>query len=206
MAAARIAEMDRLGRWGPASMVPMDEHATMVFGLDSPYKNCLATQHLNSCRVVVIISKQAALLAHIGPRAPNSPSPDLPSGRDWINTFMAHISLTLHSGRYKPHFENQGPGGLVIFGVLGGEPQGMEELAHLAAAVQTIINVSPKGIRYNVIQPEDPRNENKGKVLVEAISPGQYPRVWVEDYERPLPASGPGPLGIYPKATAFPSS
>ncbi|KAI4263884.1 MAG: hypothetical protein L6R42_000986 [Xanthoria sp. 1 TBL-2021] len=202
MTAARIAEMQRLKKWGDASMVPMDELAIMVFGVDSPYKGCLATQYLNSCRAVVIISTQAALLAHIGPRAPDSPSPYLPSGMNWIQRFMARISLLLNGNQYRRYFENQGPGGLVIFGALGGKPQGLEELASLAAAVQDIIQVPPKGIRYDVINSSDPRTENKGLVLVEGIASGQYPRIWVEDHEQALPVPGPGNLGSFPVTTS----
>lgn len=187
-------------------MVPMDGLGLTVFGIDSPYKDCLATQYLNSCRAVVIISKQAALLAHIGPRAPDSPNPHQPTGMQWVHRCMAHISSKLHDERYKRHFENQGPGGLVIYGAMGGNPQGLEELASLAAAVQAIIKVPPKGIRYDVVATGDPRNENKGLVLVEGTASGQYPRVWVEDHERPLPAPGAGALGTFPTTIGSSSS
>ena len=69
MTATRIRELSDLGRFDVTKfMVPMNRLSISVFS-EEPAP-CLATEHLNSCRAVVIFSKQAAILAHIGRMRP----------------------------------------------------------------------------------------------------------------------------------------
>ncbi|KAL8813535.1 MAG: hypothetical protein Q9223_002352 [Gallowayella weberi] len=72
----------------------------------------------------------------------------------WVQNSMTRISILLNDDRYKCHFENQGLGGLVIYGAVAGMPQGLEELQSLAAAVQAVIKVPLKGIRYDNLMPK----------------------------------------------------
>ena len=113
---------------------------------------------------------------------------------------MTQISLLMNNDQNRRHSENQGPGGIVIFGMQNGEPHGPEEFESLAAAVQILVKAQPRAVRYNTVglnQIHDTTDKNKGMVLVEVIGPGHYPRVWVEDHLIPLPNPGPGTLGNY---------
>ncbi|KAL8806141.1 MAG: hypothetical protein Q9182_001542 [Xanthomendoza sp. 2 TL-2023] len=120
------------------SMVLMNGFDIVRFGevIGTDQKYAIATQDLNACHAVAIISRKAAILGHIAPG-----SPKFPTGEQWIAhmvaRFLERVDANIES------FEKQGTGGVVVFGVYNNSIALPEQVAALVSAIQSAIGREP---------------------------------------------------------------
>lgn len=157
--------------------VPMIHHDIIRFGEDGMW--CIATVDLNACHAVIIVSKKAAILTHIAPLPPEAIRDKYPTSEDWIKDMMTRVISCFIAN--KQYFEHQGLGGIVIYGVYNKEIALADQVKLLAATVQKIVGSNTRPVAYNVIGSSEPRNADKGIVLVDGSQPAQPPVIWVED-------------------------
>ncbi|KAL8928739.1 MAG: hypothetical protein Q9208_001517 [Pyrenodesmia sp. 3 TL-2023] len=161
-------------------MVPMNGFDIVRFGevVGEDQKYAIATQNLNACHAVAIVSKKAAILGHFAPRSPGFPT-DFPSGDQWIahmvNRFLERVLEN------KELFEKQGSGGIVVVGVYNNSIALPEQVAILMTAIRTAIESKPHTVTYPVLGSLIHRSPNKGMVFIEGSGTGWLPVVWVED-------------------------
>ena len=177
MAVARI--MSERGRGRLKNMVAMNGFDIVCFGVG--YKFSLATEKLNSCHAGIIVSKKAAILAHIAPHSPDSVRSQYPTSALWINFKINQVVQCCNNN--KSHFENQGPGGIVVYGILNKEVALPDQLKVILGTISSKMQIAPQGASYRILEADAHRGPNKGVVLIEGIAPDQLPRVWVEDRE-----------------------
>ncbi|KAL8648563.1 MAG: hypothetical protein Q9210_004916 [Variospora velana] len=168
-------------------MVQMDDYDIVRFG--EAGKTCLATRDLNSCHAVVIVSKKAAILAHIAPHAPTAIRDQFSTALKWTQAMMDQIIKCVQAN--KSYFENPGSGGIVIYGVYQGEIALPDQVKLLAASIEKILQMPARPFQYNV--PGNP-GPNKGIVLIEGNPMGLQPTLWVEEKKMGLMV-GPGSGG-----------
>ncbi|KAL8798383.1 MAG: hypothetical protein Q9182_006705 [Xanthomendoza sp. 2 TL-2023] len=166
------------------SDVPMNRLDIVRYGESGKYS--IATQNLNSCHAVAIISRKAAILAHIAPSAPVQLLQAFQTGDSWTKHMMDCIMDCFRAN--KSHFENQGAGGIIVFGSFQGASVLPDQVQILADKVQNVMKLPAKDVSYKVyIGGDDRDNEaNKGAVLVQGNAAGQLPIVWVEENHIPL--------------------
>lgn len=175
-------------------MVQMDDYDIVRFG--EAGKTCLATRDLNSCHAVVIVSKKAAILAHIAPHAPTAIRDQFPTALKWTQAMMDQVIKCVQAN--KSYFGNPGSGGIVIFGVYQGEIALPDQVKVLAANIEKILQMPARPFQYKVPGTPSP---NKGIVLIEGHPKELPPTLWVEGEKMGLMA-GTGNTG---SASAGPS-
>ncbi len=175
MAAARLQQVR--ARNILKTTVPMNHHDIIRFGEAGMW--CLATVDLNACHAVVIVSKKAAILTHIAPRPPEAIRDRYSTSEDWIRDMMTKVISCFIAN--KQYFEHQGSGGIVIYGIHNKEIALPDQVKLLAATVQKIVGSNTRPVAYNVLGSSEPRNSDKGIVLVDGSQSAQPPVVWVED-------------------------
>ena len=177
MAVARI--VSERGRGRLQNMVAMNAYDIVCFGNRGKYS--LATENLNSCHAIIIVSKKAAILAHIAPHSPDNIRSQYPTSALWISHKIDQVVQCFNNN--KSNFENQGPGGIVVYGILNKEVALPDQLKLILGTIQSKMQISPQGASYKILEAGAPRGPNKGVVLIEGIAANQLPRVWVEDRE-----------------------
>ncbi|KAL8820872.1 MAG: hypothetical protein Q9223_000991 [Gallowayella weberi] len=187
MTVARIAAERKLNRL--KSDVPMNHLDIVCYGENGRYS--IATQNLNGCHAVAIISRKAAILAHIAPSAPVQWLQAFPSGDSWSQHMMNRILQCFLAN--KIHFENQDAGGIIIFGSWDGAMALPDQVRILAYNVKEIMNLDTRAVPYKVYTEDDTRDNeaNKGAVLVQGIAAGQLPILWLEEHQIPLDDKAP---------------
>ena len=176
MARVRLLQVEQLGRL--QSRVPMNEHDIVIFGEGGKFS--LATEDLNSCHAVAIVSKKAAILAHI---APNSLDQNF-SSEAWIKLKLDEVIQRFEDNRV--HFENQGSVGVLVFGLWQGEIALPDQVDYIATNIEKVTEVAVTTRSYHVLKTRESRTYNKCVVLIEGLAIGHLPRVWVEDDQIPL--------------------
>ena len=175
MAAAQLAKVQSSGVL--QKMVQMDDYDIVRFG--EAGKTCLATQDLNSCHAVIIVSKKAAVLAHIAPNIPPNASAavrsQFPTAQHWIQAMMAKVIKCVEAN--KSYFDNPGSGGIVIYGVYKGEIALPDQVKLLAANIEKLLHIPARPYQYKVPGTPGP---NKGIVVIEGHPVGLPPTLWVE--------------------------
>lgn len=163
------------------SLVPMNGFDIVRFGevVGKDQKYAIATQNLNACHAVAIISMKAAILGHIAPG-----SPDFPTGEQWIEYMVSRFLERVDAN--KESFEKQGSGGVVVFGVYNNLIALPEQVETLVSAIRKAIDSIPQTLPYPVLGPLEIRGPHKGMVYIEGFGAGQLPVVWVEDRQVPL--------------------
>ena len=157
--------------------VSMDHHDIIRFG--EAGKWCLATVDLNSCHAVVIVSKKPAILTHIAPRPPEAIRDRFSTSEAWIKDMMSKVIGCFTANRQ--YFDNQGSGGILIYGIHNNEIALEDQVKLLAATLQKIIGSNTRPVSYKVLGSSEPRSPDKGIVLVDGSQAAQSPVVWVED-------------------------
>ena len=181
MAVARLEQAKTLSRL--KAIVAMNDFDIVRFGEENKYS--LATKDLNSCHAVVIVSRKAAILAHIAPNSPDSVRNQYPTSMAWITYKINQVVQCFTTN--KGYFENQGPGGIVVYGIFNNEVALPDQLKLIAATVQNKMQLAVKGASYKILEKQDSRGQNKGVVLIEGVAIGQLPLIWVEDRQVPVP-------------------
>jgi len=189
MAAARLLQVQNLNLAKP--MVQMDKVDIIRFGEAGKY--CLATDRLNSCHAVAVVSKKAAILAHIAPHAPEHIRHKFSSADDYIKTMMTTVINCFKEN--KKYFDNQGSGGIVVYAMHDGKIALPDQVKIVAAAIKMIMGLNATPVPYKVLGSKEPRGPNKGVVLIEGQKSGQLPVVWVEDKTVPTPGAGSSSAG-----------
>ena len=189
MAAARLKQVQDLGLL--KTMVQMNRFEIVRFGEAGKY--CLATNNLNSCHAVVILSKRAAILAHIAPNAPAAIAHQFQSAEHWIKAKIAEVINCFKSN--KSFFENQGPGSVVAYGVYRDQPALKDQVTIIAATLKQLVSPIVKIQAYQVLESNQPRGPDKGVVLVEGYKSGAAPVVYIEENKAALPALPEGSAG-----------
>lgn len=161
MAAARLKEMQDLNL--PKTMIQMNDLDIVSYVEIEKY--CLATKNLNSCHAVTIISKKAAILAHIAPLASKAIRNSFASGDEWIKSMMIKVINCFRSN--KSYFDSQESGGIVVFDICERKVALHDQVKILAAAVKNIVGVPTKPVSYKVLASTEPCGSNKGVVLIE---------------------------------------
>ncbi len=151
--------------------MPMNHHDIIRFG--EAGMCCIATVDLNACHAVVIVSKKAAILAHIAPLPPEAIRDRCPTSEDWIKDMMTQVISCFIAN--KQYFEHQGLGGIVIYGVHNKEIALADQVKLPMATVQKIVGSNTRPVAYNVLGSSEPRNADKGIVLVDGSQPAQPP-------------------------------
>ncbi|KAL8952309.1 MAG: hypothetical protein Q9222_001761 [Ikaeria aurantiellina] len=160
------------------SIVPMNDFEIVRFGEDGKY--CLATENLNGCNAVAIVSRRAAILGHVAPMSPDPSS--FPNADAWVQSFINRVLTCFYQNR--AYYENQGAGGIVIYGMFDGQPGLPDQINILSESIQRYVGIVPQKKSYRVLFNDEEReaeNANKGKVLVEGNASQQLPVIWVED-------------------------
>ena len=183
MARVRLMYVERLGRL--KSRVPMNENDIVIFGEEGKFS--LATVDLNSCHAVAIVSKKAAILAHIAPLPPfkpNEPSQSFFSSEAWIKYKLDEVIQRFEDNRV--NFENQGSVDVLVFELWKGEIALPDQVEYIAANIEKVTEVAVTTKPYHVLEDTEPRTFNKCVVIIEGLAIGHLPRVWVEDDQIPL--------------------
>ena len=81
----------------------------------------------------------------------------------------------------RQHFDNQGSGGILIYGIHNKEIALEDQVKVLAATLQKIVGSNTRPVAYKVLGNSEPPSSDKGIVLVEGSQAAQSPVVWVED-------------------------
>ena len=105
-----------------------------------------------------------------------------PSGEAWCQHMMEEVKQCFEDNA--DDFENQGPGGIIIYGLEKGKIGLREQVALLALNVpKKKRKLRTKSGSYKIYDENDLRDNeaNKGSVLIKGIEAGQYPIVWVEE-------------------------
>ncbi|KAL8838114.1 MAG: hypothetical protein Q9170_002255 [Blastenia crenularia] len=199
MAAAQLKKVQDSGQL--KRLVEMDDYDIVIFGRER--KTCLATEDLNSCHAVIIVSKKAAVLAHIAPHAPAEIRHQYPTALHWTQTMIDRVVSCVQAN--KSHFEDPGSGGIVVYGVYQGEIALPDQVKLLAANIEKVLRLQARPFRYQVPGTPGP---NKGIVIIEGDPMGQSPTLWVEEYKIVLTAgsasTASGSTGSSkPASTAF---
>ncbi|KAL9103919.1 MAG: hypothetical protein Q9163_001067 [Psora crenata] len=168
---AARSKLDEARIQNELQVVKMDEVGYPRF---RPGKSCLGTEDLNSCTAVIVVSKAAAILAHIPPRPP-SPSSDRATGDDHAKTKMNELSVLLrqHLSDFK-----EGPGGVIVYAVYEGEVA-LKDQKTIIEAQFAAWKLPSKTATYQVLGRKENRTVGKGTVLIDARK--GLPIVWVED-------------------------
>ncbi|KAL8787409.1 MAG: hypothetical protein Q9195_007784 [Heterodermia aff. obscurata] len=203
MARVRLNEAIQLDRL--KSIVPIDNLDIVVFGENK--KNSIATQNLNSCHTVAIVSRKAALLAHIAPGPPAgahfapflpaNQQQDLTPGDLWVRSKIGELLNTFE--RKKVHFENEGSVGVLVFGLHQGKTALPDQVKYIIERVEKVTKAPVMTKSYYGLGRTENRSFNKSVVLIEQFATGQLPRVWVEDDLVPLlpaPSSSTGSTAV----------
>ncbi|KAL8670952.1 MAG: hypothetical protein Q9168_004535 [Polycauliona sp. 1 TL-2023] len=136
-------------------------------------KYAIATEDLNACQAVAIISKKAAIMSHISPLSPN-----FPTGEQWAEYMMNCILAVVRCN--KDCFPDQGSDGIVVFGIQGQEIKLESHVKLLITMIRKALMLNPQLITYPVLLELEHRPTNKGMVYIEGYTTGQMPIVWVE--------------------------
>lgn len=160
------------GQGGKLQVVKMNSVEYMRFQPGG--KIFLGTEDLNGCTAVVIVSKNAAILAHISPR-PSGQNTNQATGDTHVKAKMQQLRNLL--GQHLNDFK-QGTGGVVVYAVYMGEVALRDQKDIIEAQFKSW-KLPFQSASYPVLQPGAPRPPAKGTVLVDAG--GEAPVVWVED-------------------------
>jgi len=135
---------------------------------------CLGTQNLNSCTTVIIVSKDAAILAHIAPR-PSSSNSNQATGDQHAKAKMAEMStlLSQHLDDFK-----LGPGGIIVYAVYNGQ-SALQDQKQIIEAHYAAWKLPLKSVPYQVLDAGKKGGIAKGQVLIDARQ--GLPIVWIED-------------------------
>ena len=187
------ARLERERRANRLKMVQMNKEDIVIFGQDNKFS--IATDRLNSCHALAIVSKQAAILAHIAPSAPDVPEDGpanplvrFPTGDLWVQEMLREIVQRLRDNR--KYFENVDSGGVVVYGMKDNKCALPHQVDRIASAVGKIIKRDVGRVSYDIdLSKRDWSLTNKVVVLVEGIAVGQLPNLWVDDRKVELPQS-----------------
>lgn len=135
----------------------------------------IVTHDLNGCTAVVIVSKDAAILAHISPR-PSEANPDQATGDAHVKTKMKQVWTLL--GQHLNDFREEGTGGLIVSAVLSGKVC-LEDQKNIIEAEFRARKLRFQSVSYPILNKGEYCPSGKGTVLVDAS--GEMPIVWVED-------------------------
>lgn len=166
-------KLEESRRRGDLQVVGMDQVGFLRFKTNGKY--CLGTANLNSCTAVTIVSRNAAVLAHIAPR-PSSENKDEATGDNYVKAKMKEVTSLLE--KHQSDFNNQAPGGVVVYAVYNGKVA-LEDQIKIIGAHLKALKLPVKTVPYKVLEAGDSRSPGKGTVLVDAR--GKTPAVWVED-------------------------
>ena len=191
MANARLEQEKSANRL--ECMVPIDFNDIVIFGKNNKFS--IATDRINSCHAVAIVSRKAAILAHIAPMSPNIPekgsaNPRIlyPTGDLRIDQKLKEVMQRLKDNRQ--YFENADPGSVVVYGLRDNQCALPDQVDRIASVVQTIIRRDVKRVSYPIdMSKVDWKMTNKVVVLVQGTVVGQLPNVWVENQKLELPQS-----------------
>ena len=191
MARVRLLQVERLGRL--KSLVPINECDSVIFGEEGKFS--LTTKDLTSCHAVAIVSKKAAILAHIAPlpHPKNKSGQNFPSSEAWIKHKLDEVIQRFEDN--KVHFENQGSVGVMVFGLWKGKIALPDQVDYIAANIEKVAAVAVTTKSYHVLESEETRSLNKCVVLIEGLAIDHLPRVRVEDNQIPLPPVASGSTG-----------
>ncbi|KAI4188408.1 MAG: hypothetical protein LQ346_005322 [Caloplaca aetnensis] len=158
--------------------VPIDGLGIVRFGeiIDGYKKYSIATEDLNSCHAVAIVSKKAAVLGHIAPSNPLAST-----GEAWTEFMVGRILAMVTNEANKYCFEDQGTDGIVVFGI---NDQGLvlpDQVRILYEKIAHALGHAPRLVEYPVDWSYNHASPNKGTVFIEGNESGQLPVVWVED-------------------------
>ena len=137
-------------------------------------KTFLGTEDLNGCTVVVIVSKDAAILGHISPR-PSEQNTSEATGDAHVRSKMQELRTLL--GQHLSDFK-QGTGGIVVYAIYMGEIALTDQKKIIEDQFKSW-KLPFKSVSYPVLKLEVPRPPAKGTVLIDAG--GEAPVIWVED-------------------------
>ncbi|KAL9599247.1 MAG: hypothetical protein Q9219_003949 [cf. Caloplaca sp. 3 TL-2023] len=183
MASARIKQAIDSGRL--KSMVAMNKFDIIYFRMEDQHgdqKFCIATENLNSCHGVAIISRKAAVLGHIAPS-----SPTFPPGETYAKHFVHGMVQFVIQDVIRPFFEYQGINGVVVVGfshTLEGSPEIVlpHQMEVIAETLRGSLGHRPTIVQYGPVGWSNASNRpDKGKVFIEGFESGQPPVMWVEE-------------------------
>lgn len=137
-------------------------------------KTFLGTEDLNGCTVVVIVSKDAAILGHISPR-PSGQNTSEATGDAHVRSKMQELRTLL--GQHLSDFK-QGTGGIVVYAIYMGKFALTDQKKIIEDQFKSW-KLPFKSVSYPVLKPEVLRPPAKGTVLIDAG--GEAPVIWVED-------------------------
>ena len=181
-----LAVWNRLRDQGRLIVFPVNRYDIAHFNPSGVMS--IGNRDLNACHAVAIVSKAAAILAHIAPGPPpldnGKPNPRFANADEWVCSKMEEVSGCFNKERHR--FENQGAGGIMVYGLLNGEPL-RDQLTIVAKAIAKMVNALPMGVDYKVINVEkEEAGPDKSIVVIEGVEPGQMPKLWVEHRQVPL--------------------
>lgn len=167
--------------------VAMNKMAIVRFGEEvQGFKRfCIATENLNSCHGVAIISRKAAALGHIAPRHPH-----FPPGETYAEYFTGGMTQLVKLAENKGCFENQGTNGVLVVGFEVVKTQGADvrqyvlpyQVSAMAESLQKNLGLDAKVVEYGpVMKSSHITRPDQGKVFIEGFESGQLPVMWVEE-------------------------
>jgi hypothetical protein len=131
------------------------------------------TEGLNGCSAVVIVSTFACIMAHIPPLPEFTHDPNI--GDENVRLMMDDISLAFQANR--PSFPASHS--WVVIATWRGQVALSDQAAILEDTIDQRLGIPRTTVSYYVLDPEEPRHELKGTLIVAAM-PQKMPRVWIE--------------------------
>lgn len=183
MAHARISQAGNRLR-----MVKMNRMAIVKFGEEyqGHKRFCIATENLNGCHGVAIISRKAAALGHLTPSHPN-----FPPGEAYADYFTGGMTQLISMKENKPLFEHQGANGLLVVGFEWVKTNGDDvreqalpwQVTAMAEKLKQRLGLHAKVVEHGPIEESDEKDSrpDRGKVFIEGFESGQLLVMWLEE-------------------------
>lgn len=138
----------------------------------------LATEGLNGCTGVAIISPYAGILAHISP-VPSMASSSTGRNDPGQENLFAKLQLVISLyNTYKPFFTSSE--GYIVAAVFRGT-HALPQAIQTARAVLGRIGVQPAVHNYDVLAPGTTRASGQTSIVIEAGALGAMPKIFVND-------------------------
>ncbi|KIX03846.1 uncharacterized protein Z518_07399 [Rhinocladiella mackenziei CBS 650.93] len=166
--------IDRVRGRTDTVLVPMNEVGIAFW---SSTRHYLATEGLNGCTGVAIISRTAGILAHIAPLPPNTQSNNNNSGHENLVRKMQRV-ITLYN-TYRAHFPE---GRSCIVAAVYQNAVALPEAVQTITAVLNRLGLPIKITYYNVLESGTARFPGQTSIVIDANA-GGWPKMYVNNQE-----------------------